>query len=424
MKTLSALWLGCALTASAATYNVRDFGAVGDGHTLDTEAIQKALDACQPAGGTVLLPAGNYLSQPLQIRSATTLELAAGATLWASTNETDYLKPATEGAAGKTKKEYRSFLSGKNLTQVTLTGQGVIDGNGFIWWPAAETARQLKPGYTLPRPNLISLDHVTHLRVENLTLQNSPKFHLVPMDCQDVVISNVTFLAPERAANTDAMDPSGRDYLITHCRVDVGDDNIAIKAGKKGPPGTFQSENFLITDCTFLHGHGLSIGSETAGGVRNIKVRHCTFTNTENGIRIKSDKRRGGLVEQVDCEDITMENVNPALTLTMVYQGTSAGDAKSPGATAAPEATENLPYYRDIRISHLTATCPKGAGLILGLPESCISNVVLENVQITAAKGLSITNARGITCRQVSITAKDGKPYKTSNAEIDGITPP
>jgi len=201
----------------------------------------------------------------------------------------------------------------------------------------------------------------------------------------------------------------------------VGDDNIAIKAGKKIPGREFQSEDFLITDCTFIHGHGMSIGSETVGGVRNITMRNCTFENTENGIRIKSDTRRGGIVENIVCDNITMKNVNPAITLTCVYQGTSAGDAKQPGAQTNAASGGNIPVYRNIRISNLTATCPKAAGLILGLPESCISNVVLENVKISAAKPFAISNARGIELKNVTVTVPKGDAFKLENAVVSGL---
>ena len=418
-----ALILPVAVSANETTkvFNVRDFGAAGDGKTFDTAAIQKALNTCKTEGGTVEFPAGNYLSQPLKIYSQTVFKLDADATLFASTNQMDFMKTPGDWLAAKSSGEFIPFIGGKDLADVTFTGGGTIDGNGFVWWPAAETARQKKPGYTLPRPNLIEIQRVKNLRFENVTLQNSPKFHLVPIDCDDVVISNVTILAPERAANTDAIDPSGHHYLITKCKIDVGDDNIAIKAGKKNSGGEFQSEDFTITDCTFLHGHGMSIGSETAGGVRNITVRNCTFENTENGIRIKSDTRRGGIVEKLVCENITMKNVNPAITFTTVYQGTSAGDAKQPTADNVSKSGENIPIYRNIRISNLTATCPKGAGLILGLPESCISNVVLENVKISAAKPFAISNARGIQLKNVTVTVSASQPFKLENAEVSGL---
>ena len=149
-------------------------------------------------------------------------------------------------------------------------------------------------------------------------------------------------------------------------------------------------------------------------------VRNCTFENTENGIRIKSDTRRGGIVENIVCENITMKNVNPAITFTTVYQGTSAGDAKQPTAGSTSKSGENIPVYRNIRISNLTATCPKAAGLILGLPESCISNVLLENVKISATKQFTVSNARGIQLKNVTVTIPTGKPFKLENAEVSG----
>jgi polygalacturonase len=422
MKIVTAILLTLGLPLGAAPFNVRDFGATGDGKTFDTAAIQKALDAGKDAGGTVIFPAGTYLSQPLTLRTKTTVQLDAGAILIASTNQMDFMKVPGDWLKAKGGSDFVPFISGKDLSDVTFTGSGTIDGNGAVWWVEAEKARQIKSGYTLPRPNLIVIERAKNLRMENLTLRNSPKFHFVPTDCEDVVITNVTILAPERAANTDAIDPSGRRYLITHCKIDVGDDNIAIKAGKKIPGHDFQSEDFLITDCTFIHGHGMSIGSETVGGVRNITMRNCTFENTENGIRIKSDTRRGGIVENLVCENITMKNVNPAITLTCVYQGTSAGD-KKPGDTQTNSATGggSIPVFRNIRISNLTATCPKAAGLILGLPESCISNVVLENVTISAAKPFAISNAKGVQLKNVSVTVPKGEPFKLENAEVSGL---
>jgi len=425
MKTIAAICLSLTLPLCAATFNVLDLGAKGDGKTFDTAAIQKALDACKKSGGTVEFPPGNYLSQPLKIYSKTIFQIDAGATLQASTNQMDFMKTPGDWLAAKSGSDFVPFIGGKDLENVTFTGGGVIDGGGAVWWGEAEKARQKKSGYTLPRPNMIVIQRTKNLRMENITLQNSPKFHFVPTDCEDVVISNVTILAPERAANTDAIDPSGRRYLITHCKIDVGDDNIAIKAGKKIPGHEFQSEDFLITDCTFLHGHGMSIGSETAGGVRNVTVKNCTFENTENGIRIKSDTRRGGIVENLVCENITMKNVNPAITFTTVYQGTSAGDKKQSGAqTNAAADGGNIPVYRNLRISNLTATCPKAAGLILGLPESCISNVVLENVKISAAKPFAISNAKGVQLKDVTVTVPKGEPFVLENAEVSGLPAP
>ena len=421
---LSAILLGLALPPGelrAEVFNVRNFGAKGDGLAYDTDAIQKALDSCAKSGGTVEFPAGTYLSNPLTLHSQTTIQLDAGAVLQAGTNQVDYLKTPGDWLKAKSSAEFNPFIGGQNLRDVTFTGAGVIDGGGAAWWGEAEKARQITPGYTLPRPNLVVLEQSTNVVIENITLQNSPKFHFVPSNCEGVLVSNVTILAPEHAANTDAIDPSGRHILITKCRLDVGDDNVAVKAGKKTASREFQSEDITVTDCTFLHGHGMSIGSETAGGVRNITVKNCTFENTENGLRIKSDIRRGGRVENISYSDITMSNVAPAITFTCNYQNNSAGDAKQSAPVRVAPGSESLPLFRNIQVTNLRATSQKIAGLIVGLPDNCISNVVFENVQISAPKGLTVRNARGIQFKNSRILAADGVPIISDNARIETL---
>ena len=403
-------------------FDVRVFGAKADGTNLDTKAIQKALDACGEAGGgTVEFPAGTYLSQPLTLRTRTIVRLEAGAMLLASTNQSDFMKVPGDWLQAKSGSDFIPFISGKDLTNVTFTGKGAIDGNGAVWWEEAEKARQKKPGYTMPRPNLIVFERCKSVQMENITLRNSPKFHFVPTDCEGVVVSNVTITAPARAANTDAIDPGVcKNVLITRCRIDVGDDNVAIKAGKKIAGREFASEDITVTDCIFLHGHGMSIGSETVGGVRNVTVRNCTFENTENGLRIKSQRGKGGPVEDISYSDIIMKNVNPAITLTCYYMNNSAGDAAQSAAEVATNTgAKNLPVFRNIRISNVTATCPASAGAINGLPECCISNVVLENVHVTAATGLAFRNAKGVQFKNTSVSVNTGQPFTVENARVE-----
>jgi polygalacturonase len=405
-------------------FNVRDFGVKGDGTNFDTVAIQKAFDTCANSGGIVKFPAGIYLSKPLTVYAKTTVELDAGAVLLASTNQSDFMKVPGDWLKAKSG-DFVPFIGGNDLTDVTFTGRGVIDGGGAAWWGEAEKARRVTPGYTLPRPNLIVIERCKNLRMENITLQNSPKFHFVPTECEEVVVSNVTILAPEHAANTDAIDPSGcKNVLITKCRIDVGDDNVAIKAGKKIAGREFACEDITVTGCTFLHGHGMSIGSETAGGVRNVTVKNCTFENTENGIRIKSQRGRGGVVENISYSDITMKNVEPAITLTCYYTYNSAKDPVQqsiPQKDSARLITDKTPVFKNIHISNLTASCQKSAGVILGLPESCISNVVFENVEISAETGLTIRNARGIQFKNSKISAVGGRPVILENAQVEGL---
>jgi polygalacturonase len=404
-------------------FDVRQYGAKGDGTTLDTAAIQKALDECGRAGGGVVrVEPGTYLTRPLELRSKTTLLLEAGAMLKATDVPKDYLPVGVSWEdilAGRSKGPFAHFLSGKRLTDVTITGKGTIDGSGARWWGPAEEARRRVSGYTLPRPNLVQIVGCKNLKVTGITLQNSPKFHLVPEDCEDVLIEGVTILAPEGAANTDAIDPSVcRRVKITRCLIDVGDDNVAVKSGRKMPGREFACEDITVTDCVFKHGHGMSIGSETRGGVRNVIVRRCQFEGTENGIRIKSARGKGGLVDNVVYEDLTMKDVVGAITITSYYP-------KIPATDPAQPITEETPQYRNIRITNLTATSAKSAGVIVGLPESLMHKVVLKNVQVSAATtGLTIRNADGVRLKDVRVQAKEGPPFVVQDAQVSGLPEP
>lgn len=405
-------------------FDVREFGATGDGKTIDTESIQKALDACGKAGGgTVKFSAGTYLSRPLVLRTKTTFVLETNAVLKATDDPADFLRDGAtwdEILAGKKKGPFDPFIGGKDLEDVTITGGGTIDGSGARWWIPAEEARQKVSGYTLPRPNLVVLNRCKNVRLSGITLRDSPKFHFVPTDCDGVMVENVTVLAPERAANTDAIDPSiCRNVTITRCHIDVGDDNVAIKSGKKVPGREFACENIAITDCVFLHGHGVSIGSETVGGVRNVTVKNCRFENTENGIRIKSRRGRGGRVEDITYENLTMTNVYPAISIAGYYQDSS--QLKFLTEDKAQPVNETTPQFKNIRIVNLTANSLKSAGVIVGLPECLMTHVVLENVRIAAKTGLTIANAKEVQLHNVTVTTEKGEPFILHNAEVSGL---
>ena len=390
----------------AKVFDVRQSGATGDGKTLDTAAIQKALDDCEKSGGGIVeLPAGTYLSRPLFLRSQTTLQLDAGAILQARAEPADFLD--TKGAT-------IAFVNGKQLSHVAITGHGIIDGAGARWWAPVRAAKKTGAKETVHRPRLVILSNCKNVRVENVTLQNSPSFHLVPADCEDVVISGVTIRAPADAPNTDAMDPSCKNLLVTNCTFDVGDDNIAIKAGHATAAGEFQDENITVTGCTFLHGHGMSIGSETRGGVKNLLVTNCTFNGTTSGIRIKTSRERGGRIEGMVYSGLTMTNVDVPINITCYYP-------KVPATDAAQPVTENTPIYRDILIKNLTASGSKSAGFVVGLPEMCISNVVFENVTLTTKTGLTIRNAHGIQFKNSTVTAANGATFTAENATVTGL---
>jgi polygalacturonase len=425
MKKLSRIgFLSLSLAAFAVEpsapriFDVRELGAKGDGSTYDTDVIQNALNACGKVGGTVKFPPGNYLSKPITLHAKITVLLEEGATLLASTNQADFMKEPGDWLKAKSGGDFVPFIGGKDLDDLTITGKGTIDGNGAVWWEEAEKARQKVSGFTLPRPNLIVFNRGKNIRLSGIRLINSPKFHFVPTDCEDVTIDGITILAPERAANTDGIDPSNcRGVKITRCLIDCGDDNIAIKSGKKVEGREFGCENIEVTDCTFKHGHGMSIGSEEIGGVRNVMVKNCKFENTDNGLRIKSRRERGGIVENITYTDITMTNVHPAISIMAYYQ--NGTHSKYPKNDPAQPMAETTPVFRNIRIANVTATSATDAGLIVGLPESLVENVVLENVNITATEGLIFANAKGITLKNVKVTVANGKAIIRDNAQIE-----
>lgn len=401
-------------------FDVREMGAKGDGKTVDTAAVQKALDACGKAGGgTVRFTKGTYWLTPIKVRTKTTVQIDEGATLQATTNHTDFMKEAGDWTKAKSG-AFIPLITGSDLEDVTITGKGTIDGNGGVWWEAAEEARRKVSGYTLPRPNLIVFSRGKNIKMMGITVQNSPKFHYVPTDCDGVLIDGVTFLAPEGAANTDAIDPSNcRNVKITRCTIDVGDDNVAIKSGKKVEGREFGCENIEITDCTIRHGHGISIGSETVGGVRNVTVRNCTFENTDNGLRIKSRRERGGVVENILYENCTLTNCRPALSIAAYYQQKT--HAQFPENDKAQPVTDTTPKFRNITIRNISGSATHDAGLIVGLPESPIENLVMENVTLTAKDGLMIANAKGVKLKNVKIIPQKGEPIRTFNAEVEGL---
>ena len=390
----------------AATFDITKYGAVGDGATMNTQAFAKAIDACEKAGGgSVIVPPGVFLTGPIQLGSHMALVVEKGATIQASKRFSDFglpdPLPATQSELNDLRDSLRCLISGSDLTDVAIRGGGTIDGAGAPWWAKSDRAARDNGGTYVPRPNMIVIRRCSRLEVTGVTLQNSPQFHLVPHLCTDVRIEGVKILAPPDSPNTDAIDPSNcRNVLIRHVLTDNGDDNIAFKANRDGP-----TENVTVTDCTFLHGHGVSVGSETTGGVRNILVQRCTFENTGTAIRIKSSRDRGGVIEDVTYRDITMKNVDAAIYINLFYDDKSLAKFPQPKPVTAV-----TPVVRNILISNVTCVNAKSAGEITALPESLATNVTLENVRISAWSGFSIQDAQGLDFKDVSITTSPRPP--------------
>ncbi len=386
---------------SPASCNPHDFGAKGDGVSKDTEAIQAAIDACAGrGGGTVRLVAGTYLSGPIVLKNSIRLQLDKGATLLGSADHADYPAKTEFRAPG-----LQSLVSATDASNVSITGAGTIDGAGESWW---QMARAIKNSGILgsdhPRPRLVVFDHCKHVLVEGVTLQNSPMWQLVPYYSDRVTIRNIKVLAPANSPNTDAIDPfSSSNVRIEHVFADVGDDNIAIKSGAIGSPGPDEpSRNITISDCTFLHGHGLSVGSEIAGGARNIRAARIHFEGTDNGIRVKANRDRGNDVGPLTFSDIEMKDVKNALIVSEYYPKVLPPDGES-----AQPITRLTPHFHDITLENVAATGSTSAGAIMGLPEAPISGVVLRNVKIGAQHGLTIGYA-DVSGQKVTIAASEG----------------
>jgi len=240
--------------------------------------------------------------------------------------------------------------------------------------------------------------------VEGVTIQNSPMWQLVPYYCDDVVIHNIKVLAPAHSPNTDAVDPfSSSNVVIDHVLADVGDDDIAIKSGAINSPGPDDpSRDITITDCTFLHGHGLSIGSEIAGGARNIRAERIRFEGTDNGIRVKANRDRGNDVGHFVFRDIQMKDVKNAVIISEYYPKVMPAEGE-----AAQPVTRLTPHFHDIVLENVIATGSASAGAIVGLPEAPVAGVVLRNVKISAETGLSIGYA-GVSGEGVVVHAEKG----------------
>lgn len=378
---LLGLGLGAGFSARALTCDVREAGAVGDGHTKDTAALQKAIDRCAETGGVVRFAPGTYVSAPLTLKSHTHLSLEKGATLLGSPDVADY--PVRTDAPWRR----LSLLHADNAEDIVIAGGGTIDGNGKVWWGAV--LNRTKGSHENQRPLLIDLTHTKQILIEGVTVQNSPQYNITAFWCDGLTVRNVRIVNPARGApNTDGIDPVSTSHvLIEHDYIDTGDDNVAIKSGlvERGDPN-MPSTDITIRDCTFKAGHGLSIGSETAGGVRNVTVERVTFSGTRQGIRIKSARGRGNDIGNFTYRDIHMDGVETPIQITMYYTGILKNDPGQP-------VTEHTPKFHDITIENLKATGAKNAAVIMGLSESPIRHIVLKNVDISAEHGIVVQYA-------------------------------
>lgn len=390
------------------------YHAVGDGATVNTKAIQDAIRATAslPAvggliGGTVEVPAGVFLCGPLTMESGVNLRLDRGAVL-------RMLPYATY----PDKESPPDFLSAYRAHDIEISGAGAIDGQGVPWWPLARV-------HGARRPRMIAFSTCNRVLIENVTLSNSPMFHIaISGKSSDITVRGVTIRANPSTDpvnpghNTDACDVKGKNILIEDCDVSVGDDNFTCGGG---------TSDVLITNCTYGYGHGVSIGSPTYGGISNITVIDCTFSNTESGIRIKSDRDRGGYVHDLHYLNLRMSNVGCPILIYGSYVSPERifrdlNDLTPAVAATYPAArvTDRTPIYSDITFSNITATVQPGrrAGLIWGLPEAPVRNVLLEDVTINADQPFGIYDVQNMRLVHCRITIADGSGLSVTNAQV------
>ncbi|OKP99854.1 glycoside hydrolase family 28 protein [Paenibacillus sp. P46E] len=417
-------------------FNIVDYGALRDSGEPATSAIAAAIAAAGEAGGgTVYVPAGTFLTGAIQLQSNIELHLSPGAVMSFSTLPQDF--PAVESRWEGVKREVHSpCIFGKDLVNISITGSGTINGNGNPWW---EKHRNHPEQLEHPRPTLIGLSGCRRVTIKDVLLMNSPSWTVNPIGCSNVTIDNVSILNPADSPNTDGINPESCSGVhISNCHIDVGDDCIAIKAGTEDTMERIPCENITITNCTMVHGHGaVVLGSEMSGDIRNVTISNCVFKQTDRGIRMKSRRGRGGIIEDIRISNIVMEDVICPFTLNLYYFCGPRGKEKYVWDKNPYPVTAETPCFRRIHYANITArNVHAAAGFLYGLAEQHVSEITFTNVDISMAKnavpgapdmmtGLEPMKGRGfylgyvrdVQFRQVTVENHEGPAFYIENGE-------
>ena len=407
--------LAVTTTALAERVDMKQAGAVTDGTTVNTRLINSTIERLAgEGGGTLFFPAGRYLTGPIRLKSNITLELEAGATLLFSTNFDDYLPFVEVRHEGVMMKSFCPLIYATDAENITIKGEGTLDGQGKAWWDeffkvlidlrdngkrdvnkyqslfdkendvkkiASETNEDWHG--TLDRrffrPPFIQPIRCKNVRIEGVKIINSPFWTVNPEFCDNVTVDGVTIHNVD-SPNTDGINPeSCRNVHISNCHISVGDDCITIKSGRDLQARNIGAacENITVTNCTMLSGHGgVVIGSEMSGGVRRVTITNCVFEGTDRGIRLKSTRGRGGIVEDIRISNIVMKDIKKeALTFNLKY-------SRMP----QEPKSERTPVFRNIHISGVTVVDVNVPIQIVGLEEAPISDIVLRDIQIKNGK--------------------------------------
>jgi polygalacturonase len=392
------------------TLSVREHGARGDGVADDTAALQQAIDAAAAAGGgRVVLPAGRYLSRPLALRSRIDLHLEKDAVLVMSERFEDYPQGSNV---------FLKFLAAEGVEDVRVSGPGTIDGRGQRWWERFLELKAEKREKEFPRPQAIYVSKSRRVALEGFTSVNPPNSHCSFRDCRDLTFRGLTMTAPDESPNTDAINLGRtKNVLITSCTISTGDDNVALVSSGEATDANV-TENVTIRDCTFGFGHGVSIGSYTSAGLRDITVENVTFDKTVNGIRIKSEMDRGGEVRQVTYRNLSMTGVRYPIVITSWYPKWPRNPAQAEPATGS-----SLPRYADILIENVTLTDCKNGPVIYGMPNLPIERVTIRNLKASVLQG-GIVFFADATLENCQILPEKGPPLQAFQATVRGAEAP
>lgn len=459
----------------ARSVSIVDFGAVGDGKVLNTDAFARAIShVAGQGGGRVVVPRGIWLTGPIVLVSHIQLHTEAGALVLFSPDRTLYPLVETnwEGLATM---RCQSPLSAYRAENIAITGEGIFDGygqawrpvkrekttenqwralvasggvldaNGRTWWPSRGALDGALGSFNVPRPEhtredfervrdflrpvMVSLRECRNVLLDGPTFQNSPAWNIHPLLCENLIVRHITVLNPWFSQNGDGIDvESCRNTVIYGCTFDVGDDAICLKSGKdaQGRARARPTENLVVRDCVVYRGHGgFIVGSEMSGGVRNVHAAGLTFIGTNVGIRFKSTRGRGGVVENIHITDVNMVNIpTEPIRFNLFYAGpvpTAHEDIEVVDAATYrarfPAVSEETPAFRNITIRNVVCRGAGGAMWIQGLPEMPVENVRLENVHITATRGARLLDVAGIRFEGVHLEVAEGSPLDLYNAQ-------
>jgi polygalacturonase len=416
--------------------SIVDFGARGDGRTVCTDFIQRAIDACsESGGGTILVPPGRFLTGTLWLRSNVTLHLEPGATL-AGVHDVAAFPVWASKWEGRAEPSHAGLIAAEDADNIAVTGRGTIDGGGAFWWDLFR--RDALPHF---RPRLIRVVDCRNVLLDGITLTNSPAWTVNPVACDNVTLTRLTVRNPADSPNTDGINPdSCSNVRISDCHIDVGDDCVTIKSGKEddGRSELRPCENVAITNCTMLRGHGgVVLGSEMSGGIRNVVISNCVFVGTDRGIRLKSRRGRGSSIQNLRADNIVMDGVLCPLVINLFY-GCDAWDQPKVIDRNPWPVDETTPRFSQLRFSNIIARDVKlAAGFVLGLPEMPVEDIAFDNISIYIDRsnteggapamapgvegicraGMLVQNARRGRLRNIEVIDQLGPAVEVSDAD-------